>query len=249
MKGFWKVGLLIAVAMALFGTYRFVSAQDETSPFGRIPVKAPTFHKEIPANAPKFNKGIPDVESTEHVLEYTYLSVGTGHGAPVPATTLTPIDSPSTVVCPGSGTDTCTILANQFVQTAGSTGSNNFAICLYVDGNLIPNNCWYTNDTLSDGTYIQGATSNWKLACPSGATRSRRTSFRTMGVFMENITSSTSFTNLKLVTSRRGGAAVSLAWPEEGARGVGHDRSDSQHAGLLWYRQQFAAIALDASGY
>jgi hypothetical protein len=27
---------------------------------------------------------------------------------------------------------------------------------------------------------------------------------------------------------------------------VGHDRSDSQHAGLLWYRQQFAAIVLDA---
>ncbi|MGB0109937.1 MAG: hypothetical protein WBP52_15685, partial [Terriglobales bacterium] len=77
MKGFLKVGLLIAVAMALFGTYRFVSAQDETSPFGKVPVKAPTFHKEIQAKAPTFNKEIKDDFSTgtAEALVATYLTV------------------------------------------------------------------------------------------------------------------------------------------------------------------------------
>ena len=122
MKGFLKVGLLIAVAMALFGTYRFVSAQDETSP-GRIPVKAPTFHKEIPANAPKFNKGIPDVVLTEHVLDGTYLTIGAGRGAPVPAATLTPIDSPSTVVCPGSARIPVRSLLTSSFRQPGARGA------------------------------------------------------------------------------------------------------------------------------
>ena len=175
MKGFLKVGLLIAVAMALFGTYRFVSAQDETSFFGRVPVNAPTFHKKIRAKAPTFNKEVQDAEVqdavTEHVLAETYLVIGNGgpSGTSVPAATLTPIDSPSTVVCPAIGTDTCTILANQFFQTTGSQTSNNFAICLYVDDNLIPNSCWFNNDTPNDGTFVQGTASNWETGVSPGS--------------------------------------------------------------------------------
>jgi hypothetical protein len=181
MKGFLKVGLLIAVAMALFGTYRFVSAQNETS-FGRIQAKAPTFNKEIRAKAPLDAVSTPlDVVSTEHILVGTYLSVGNGAGATVDPATFTPVDTtPTTVFCPG----TCTILANQFVQTAGTQSGNNFGICLYVDGLLIPSGCFYSNDTLSDGTFVMGETSNWETGLPAGDHTVQTVIYSHLGCFL-----------------------------------------------------------------
>ena len=105
--------------------------------------------------------------ATKHSLQGTYLSVGNGFGTAIPSFTYTPIDSPVTVTCPGP-VGSCTLLANQFLVTQGSSASNNYAICLYIDGALISQGCYYTADSPNDGTFVFGSTSNWEVGVPVG---------------------------------------------------------------------------------
>jgi len=119
---------------------------------------------EVETNKTKINLVKKD-PPTKEVLIGTYLVTTGTNMSSVPAQVLTPIDEPSTINCPAS---TCTILANQFVETQGTIPSNNFGICLFIDNEEIPNGCWYNNDTPSDGTFVQGVNSSWEVDLPTG---------------------------------------------------------------------------------
>jgi len=158
MNRFLKIAGFLALAFALIGAVSFVSAHS-SSGRGRVLATPPVFAQH-PSDTPQ--------TATKHSLQGTYLSVGNGFGTSIPSFTYTPIDSPVTVTCPGP-VGSCTLLANQFLVTQGSSASNNYAICLYIDGALISQRCYYTADSPNDGTFVFGSTSNWEVGVPVGA--------------------------------------------------------------------------------
>jgi len=155
MNRFLKIAGFLALAFALIGAVSFVSAHS-SSGRGRVLATPPVFPPSDPPQS-----------ATKHSLQGTYLSVGNGFGASIPSFTYTPIDAAQTVTCPGP-VGSCTLLANQFLVTQGSSASNNYAICLYIDGALISQGCYYTADSPNDGTYVFGSTSNWEVGVPVG---------------------------------------------------------------------------------
>jgi hypothetical protein len=152
-KTIYGIAGLIAVALVLLGTYRWVFAQPESNG-GNPPASAPvSYSARSLSSAPN------------EVLQQTYLVHGTRSGAFFPAREYRAVDHPQTVQCPGQS-GTCTIAANIWVQTgAVFSASNNYAVCLYVDGvsvdsSNISNGCHYTANTPSDGTFVEGSELN-----------------------------------------------------------------------------------------
>lgn len=155
MNRIFSMSFLLVLALVLAGTSNYALGQGNASRGAKVEAQAPVF--PVSRVAPS---------SPNHKLVSTHLVEGNGFSTAIPAATFTPIDTPLTVNCPGPGT--CTLLTNQWVATNGSTASNNFAICFYVDGSVIPNGCYYTNDTPSDGTFDQGGTSSWDIGVTAG---------------------------------------------------------------------------------
>jgi hypothetical protein len=152
-----KIAAFLALAFALIGAVSFVSARS-SSGRGRVLATPPVFLAQ-PSDPPQ--------SATKHSLQGTYLSVGNGVGTAISADTYTPIDAAQTVTCPGP-VGSCTLLANQFIVTRGSAASNNYAICLYIDGSLRSGGCYYAADTPDDGTFVFGSTSQWEVGVPVG---------------------------------------------------------------------------------
>ena len=151
----------MALALVLFGAYRHVSAQGE-SKRGNPPASAPISHK-----ASISHNTIEASVATRENLVGTYFVTGNQNGTSFAAGEFTAVDSPLTVDCTGTSVTTCTIVADMWVQTGGaSTPSNNYAVCLYVDGVNVDtfgdgsNGCHYTEDTPSDGTFIEAGEEN-----------------------------------------------------------------------------------------
>ena len=94
--------------------------------------------------------------AVKHIGNGVYINSGL-YGATIPAATFTLIDAAITVTCPGL-TGTCLLQAGQWIQTGGgSSTSNEFALCFYVDGVSLP--CYYDGSTPSDGSFVMGTVS------------------------------------------------------------------------------------------
>jgi len=152
-KAIYGIMGLAAMALVLLGTYRCVFAQAESA--GGNP----------PTSARDSRSASPLLFAPNEVLQQNYLVHGTLSGTFFPAGKYTAVDSPRTVQCLGQS-GTCTIAANIWVQTGGTLSvSNNYAVCLYVDGvsvdaSNISNGCHYTENTPSDGTFVEGSELN-----------------------------------------------------------------------------------------
>ena len=96
--------------------------------------------------------------AANHVLKGTYVDLNAST-VTLPAATLTPLGNPVTVSCAGTGT--CTIEGDMWVQNfSGSTTSNWFVLCLYVDGKPVDTYCYgYAGTTPSDGSPVMGTSS------------------------------------------------------------------------------------------
>jgi len=143
MNKFMKVTLLLAFAVVSFGAYRYGAAQERGARRGLIPIEPPTFDVQISQDS--------EALAINHVLQRTYTNSGI-YGSFVPGETLTPIDARLTVVCPGTS-GTCTIEADMWAQSTGSSSGNANAVCLYVDGNAT-NGCPLTGETPSDTSFV-----------------------------------------------------------------------------------------------
>jgi hypothetical protein len=149
MNRLFKIGLLMALVIGLFGAYRYVSAQQGQAELWRGSTHAPTF-----------NVDIPNVLAPHHVLQATYINSGFFGGAVISANTFTPIDTQLTVLCPGTS-GTCSINADMLVQNGNATvGSNNNRVCLYVDGVPGPHCDYFTDETTTDAFYINAVQSD-----------------------------------------------------------------------------------------
>jgi hypothetical protein len=129
MKRFAKIGVLMTVAIALFGAYRHVSAQGEQATRFRTRAVPPTFVLQ-PSELPP--------PATKHVLVGTYVNQWTGTSLTLTADAFTPIDPVTTITCPGT-TGSCLIVSEQWTEVLGGSscsgaGCNGVATCLYVDG-------------------------------------------------------------------------------------------------------------------
>ena len=151
----------MALALVLFGTYRHVSAQGESN-WGNPPSSAPISHKARISHKAPISQITEEasVAPNNEVLVQTYFVQGTQNGTSFTEGEYTAVDSPLTVQCLS---ETCTIVADMWVQTGGASAtSNNYAVCLYVDGVAVggTNGCHYTEDTPSDGTFIEAGEEN-----------------------------------------------------------------------------------------
>jgi hypothetical protein len=148
-KGLYSVVGLTTLAV-LLGTYPHVFAQEQSK------------EANPPASAPVSRSAIAPTLHTNQVLQGSHLVHGTRAGTFFPAGTFTAVDRLGTVQCPGTSGN-CTIAANMWVQTGlSSTSPNNYAVCLFVDGNSVDssdtsNGCHYTEDTPSTGSFIEGS--------------------------------------------------------------------------------------------
>jgi hypothetical protein len=78
------------------------------------------------------------------------------------------IDSPLTVVCPGTS-GTCTIVAEQNLQLSGTTTGNRWSTCLAVDGVYSSEPyCPYMGYVPSDGSFTTGSFSQAFSGLPVG---------------------------------------------------------------------------------
>jgi hypothetical protein len=143
MNRFVKIGLLMVLVIALFGSYSFLKAQDEAR---MTPSVAP----------PVFNlEGNFPPPAVKHILEGTYINeCDSSCSGTLVSGGYAPVDAVTTVTCPGTS-GTCTIQADQDVQV--SSVDAELAICLYVDGVMI-NGCYFTIGTDSSGRYVQNHT-------------------------------------------------------------------------------------------
>jgi len=109
-----------------------------------------------------------DSLATAQVLKGSYFVHGTQNGVFFAANEFTAVDNLLTIECPGAS-GTCTIVADMWVQTGAdftiSNPSDNYAVCLYVDGVNVDTadgtrGCHYTANTPSDGTFVEGGEEN-----------------------------------------------------------------------------------------
>ena len=132
MNRFVKVGLLMVLVLALFGTYRFVSAQERES--GQpTSIKAP---ENIVHEQP------PPVLATNHVVKETYINhAELSFGIFFPGGFFA-IDSPTSISCPAPVGKTCTVVSEMTVQAGfGSLSGDVFTLCTQVDGSFPSSGC------------------------------------------------------------------------------------------------------------
>jgi hypothetical protein len=153
MNRFVKIGLLMVLVIALFGSYHFVKAQSESRATALV---AP----------PVFSQQSPPVVGTKHVLETTIINTcgAVCPGGPLTAGVATPIDAVTTVTCPGTS-GTCTIYADQDVQLTAN--GSTLGICFLVDGTTV-NGCYFTAITPANGDVVQNHTSQGISGVPHG---------------------------------------------------------------------------------
>jgi hypothetical protein len=146
-----KVTLLLALAVGLFGAYRYVAAQESQLGLDRVRINLPTFDPQTSVE--------PDSVDMNHVLERTYIANG-NMGTFIAASTNVQIGPQVTVVCPGA-TGTCTIQADMWVQNGGGIDKkeNQNDICLEVDGALSSGCPYTTGETPIDGGFVQSSSS------------------------------------------------------------------------------------------
>jgi len=142
MNRFVKIGLLMALALALVGSYRFVVVAQEgpSSPMSPPPSSAP-------------GAQAPEVLGTNHVLSRTYINscipAGTC-GLIVPAKTYTAVDAPTTINCAAPIGKTCTLQADQYLTRGSNASAANLdGLCLVVDGVQSPT-CYYSGEATTD---------------------------------------------------------------------------------------------------
>jgi len=151
MKRFMKIGLLMALAFVLLGAYRYVSAQEEHSQAGKMPGPPPPVFTGPPPGT--------DAPATKHVLVATYYTAGSLGGTSLVPDTLTPVDTPQTISCPGTS-GTCLIIADHWLELSSGSGGGEVAGCLYVDG-VADSFCEYNEGELPvDGSYNQFSSSH-----------------------------------------------------------------------------------------
>ncbi len=105
-------------------------------------------------------EGEEQATATSHVVKEIYINSGidTNNGGFVSPAEYFPIDNQLTVTCPGSS-GTCSIQADIVVQNGNETfTSKTYSMCLYVDGNFAPNCAAAVGSTPSDGSSVQGST-------------------------------------------------------------------------------------------
>lgn len=150
MNRLLKLGLLMALVIGLFGAYRYVSAQEgQSTARGSAATKAPVLQVDV-----------PNIASTKHVLQGTYVNSGNYGDVAFPANTFSAIDPALTVTCPGT-TSTCSIQADMWVQNGReSISGNEDRVCLYVDGSPGPFCNYFAGETPSDFTYTNATSSD-----------------------------------------------------------------------------------------
>jgi hypothetical protein len=129
MNRFMKIGLLMALVIALFGTYRFVSAQDRQTgpPTAKMPDSLPIFSDVSPPAVKEVLQGT--VSNAARPAFFSSLGSGT-----------VAIDSPTTVTCPGTS-GTCTIEFDQNMQLTGGTSGDLIGFCASLDGSVPSPGC------------------------------------------------------------------------------------------------------------
>jgi hypothetical protein len=145
---FVKIGLLMALVMGLFGTYRMVSAQDEISRGNRVKIEAAAFR------APAASQTSNAPAAIKHILTGTIINT-CGTSCPsmsMPAFGFTPVDAATTVTCPGTS-GTCTFEADQDIEV--SAVSSGIALCFAVDGAFVDGGCFFAAETPADGSAVQ----------------------------------------------------------------------------------------------
>jgi hypothetical protein len=127
MNRFVRIGLLMTLVVVLFGTYRFVSAQERES--------GPPTSVQAPENVGLEQP--PPVLATNHVLKATYnTEAEPSLGVPF-SSGFTAIDGVSSISCPAPLGKTCTVEAEITVQ---ATGSGEIGLCFAMDGSF-PQGC------------------------------------------------------------------------------------------------------------
>lgn len=161
MNRIFKVGFLAVLAIALFGRYA-VEGQE--------------------------NDAVTDTSTaTNHVVKGIYINSGldTNNGGFVSPAEYFPIDNQLTVTCPSSTSGTCSIQADMVVQNGNETfTSNTYSMCLVVDGKFAPNCGSTVGSTPSDGTYVQGLTSEIVSGLAVGTHTVQTKFFSADGAFM-----------------------------------------------------------------
>jgi hypothetical protein len=149
MAKVFKMVLLAALAVALFGAHRDGAAQETQSSKGIDGI--------VPARDTQI---IADITSAiKEVLESTYNEHGVFNSHGIPAETYTAIGAPLTVVCTGT-TGTCSIQADMWIQNGGSnTVDNQNIVCLYVDGTASQFCQLWSGRSPADGGYSQATSS------------------------------------------------------------------------------------------
>jgi hypothetical protein len=130
MNRFVKMGLLMVLVIALFGSYSFVKAQNETSQRTTSAVP-PVFNSED-SNVP------PPV--VKHVLVGTYSNVNRPASFSALAGGTTAVDPVTTITCPGTS-GTCTIEYDQNMQFGFGTSGDSFSFCIALDGSIVSPGC------------------------------------------------------------------------------------------------------------
>jgi hypothetical protein len=139
MNRFVKIGLLMVLVIALFGTYRFVVGQDRQS--GRPTAK-------MPDSLPISLEQPPSV--IKHVLVGTYSNVNRPAGFSALAGGTAAVDPVTTITCPGTS-GTCTIEYDQNMQFGFGTSGDFFSFCIALDGSIVSPGC------PSSGSFPTGA--------------------------------------------------------------------------------------------
>jgi hypothetical protein len=123
MNRFAKSVLLMVLLLALFGSYRFVSAQETQSP---SPI-AVNDQENVPSEE------APPALATDHVLMATYLNqFAATTGIPFSGGSLA-IDPLTSISCPAAIGKTCTIEAEIYLQAQSNTGGR-IALTFALDG-------------------------------------------------------------------------------------------------------------------
>jgi hypothetical protein len=123
MNRFAKSALLMVLLLVLFGSYRFVSAQETQSP---SPI-AVNDQENVPSEE------APPALATDHVLMETYLNqFAATTGIPFPGGSLA-VDPLTSITCPAAIGKTCTIEAEIYLQAQSNTGGR-IALTFALDG-------------------------------------------------------------------------------------------------------------------
>jgi hypothetical protein len=151
MNKLLKVTLLLVLVVGFFGAYRYGAAEDEGRAEGQGPLP-PSFDTQV----------ISDGASVKHILEGTYINSGL-YESTTSAGVYTPIDSATTVQCPGTS-GTCTISADMWAANGNAnTTDNENELCLYVDGNPAPN-CNYWIGLTPTNNYWTGSSNSQSVS-------------------------------------------------------------------------------------